>query len=159
AATLALPADGAGLDHVADELARVTHGCDQVHQRLEMVARAHRAWADAARRWTTAHGELIHATAREAEVVAQHEAEAMHLASLEDAVGADYEELLAALDASRAQLEATAIATKGTRAEKDEVTQAIGRLETDAENARSQAERLDQACVALLPGFRAALAV
>lgn len=159
AARLGLPADRSRLRAVEVQLAAIVGQCHRVEGRLVNLGRSHHQWVIAAGQWREAADEL--GTARDAHEQrrAEHEPQAMRLATLEDSIGAEYGELLASLDLSRRE-QAAVVDRLG--ASEAAVTGAVRHQEQArgrAAVAAAERDRSEAACVATLGPLRGALAL
>lgn len=159
AATLGLPADRAGLHQVDEQLTRAAAQCDRARGALAALRRAVRDWQARGRDWARATEDHAEAGAELARLEEEHDPLAARLATLEDAVGAAYAEVVAALDGTEGEREATGRALVAARGAQLDATGAASAAEERAVGAARRRAEADARCVAALPGLRGALAV
>jgi uncharacterized protein (TIGR02680 family) len=154
-----LPTDRAALAEVTEQLRDVDRGIHTVITGLSTVRAAHGVWAAAV-------GDVHEAAAKHADAIAAldiarlaHEPEAMQLATLEDSIGTEYAELLAALDLSRRDLATTKASLESARAGLAAAIRAAASAAAEADAADSALASAGSRCLAALPPMRTALAV
>ena len=101
---LRLPVDADELHDIELALATTRTDCDSVERRCRDLVDAHRRWSTAVEHRRLAEVGARAATSDLSAARDAHDPVAMQLASLEDAVGADYAEVLGAIDATRVRL-------------------------------------------------------
>lgn len=158
-ATLHLPTNATELEAIAGQVAQIAPACDECALRATAVARAERAWTTAIDAWRTAVAEHQASSGRRAEVVRELDPLQMRLATLDDAIGLDVDEVLRAIETSEADLR-TVDAELGT-ARADELARATELATRDGELQVARAARAaaDAGCVTCIGALRAALAV
>ncbi|HEX6424962.1 MAG TPA: SbcC/MukB-like Walker B domain-containing protein, partial [Acidimicrobiales bacterium] len=159
ASTLSLPPDRPGLDRVADTIREVTAGCDRIASAVAALVRAVAAWARQGDAWQQAVADEARSERNHADLERRREPVAMKLATLEDAVGIEYDEIVAAIAVSQADLEATGDRLEAARTRHVDAVAAVATCAGDlrrADDARGEAE---QRCVAALGQLRRVLAV
>lgn len=159
AARLALPTTAHGLRDVERALSVLERAAHDARAHLVVWSRALTAWADAARRWETAATAAEVARAALGEARARHEPEAARLATLEDAVGAEYEQLRRDLEVCEAGLEVARRDLEAAREERIEAHRLAAAAEAEGRALEVTAIAAADRCVAVLPTLRAALAV
>lgn len=154
-----LPADRSGLDEVAAQLTEVTATADRVATGIAALVGAHRSWVLAVDDLDEAVGAHRRAVDELTAAADEHEPQAMRLATLEDAIGTEYAEVLAALDLSRADVVTTAKRQRETQGAADLAIAAAATAAALAEAAEAELGEAERRCVAALGPFRAALEV
>ena len=104
ATTLSLPPDTAGLTEVGrnlDECARTT---DRSLSQIDALSRSRAAWHRDAESCATARTDVESEEAELARIVIDHDDQRARLATLEDSIGVDYREVVAARDLSKSEL-------------------------------------------------------
>jgi uncharacterized protein (TIGR02680 family) len=159
ASSLGLPRDLVGLDGVAATLTAITTGCDMADAAVASLARAVSRWIEQGSNWEQARTDQVLSDANLSQLREQHDHQANKLATLEDSIGADYDEVVRAIEIRRADLE---------RAREDQRRAHETELEANTRAAESRAqhgvavearEHADAQCVAALPRLRATLRV
>src|SRR5690606_29255592 len=100
AATLLLPAEPARLDAVDRAVREATAGCDRIDHAAETLGRSVAYWIERATDHEQAVDEQAAAEARHRAVSERRERLATKLATLEDTVGLEYDEIVATLAVS-----------------------------------------------------------
>lgn len=159
AASLGLPHDQPALDEVASTLSSVAGACDLTDQAMRSLAGAVARWSTRGQEWEGAVDD--HAASQRGldELRDQFDLQSSRLATLEDSVGLDYQEVVKAVDTSRGDLAATRQNLVTARQRSESATGEVA--STDVTHRRAVADRAeaDDRCVAALPGLRAALNV
>lgn len=159
ASSLGLPLDRAQLDVVDATLTAIGTGCDLADAAATALGAAVTRWIDAGTAWSAAADDQAHSQANLRQMRHRHDRQAARLATLEDTIGADYDAVVRAIAAGRAELE-HAVTERDLAAARE--VEASGRAATAAEQHRRSVEELvaaDERCVAELPHLRAVLAV
>ena len=159
AADHGLPADPEGLDEVVRRIGAARDLCGAVETDLKVLVRAVQGWTDDGIRCDEAATDVATTRAAVDGLRVEHGPQAARLATLEDAVGLPYQEVLAALgDCERDRNAATAArpAVDQARLAAHRDVEAKAGLRDRAAGATAEAE---QACRAALPGFQRALEV
>ena len=159
ASTLSLPPDRPGLDRVADTIREVTGTCDRVDGVVAALVRSVAAWARQGDAWQVAVDDEARGERTRTELEHRREPVAMKLATLEDTVGVEYDEIVATIAVSEADLEATEAQLAAARQAQ---VDAVAEVATRAADAARLAEDLagaDRRCVAGLAQLRRVLAV
>lgn len=159
AATLHLPIGADELQSVAEQLAGVGGACDQCRGRAGTAVRAHGTWSTSIATWRAAAAEHAASIAAHADLISELEPLRMRLATLEDAIGLDVDEVLRAVETSERDLESVVADLAGAR--DDELARATDLAGREAEltGARDARAAADAACVHGIGVLRAALAV
>ena len=159
ASTLSLPPDRAMLDAV-DQAVRESLGrCDRVDAAARALVRSVDQWLDRGAALHQAVHDRQASVAAHRDVADRRERVATKLATLEDAVGLEYDEIVATIAVSERDL---AAATEGLEGARQAHTQAHGLVErrgSEAETAATAGREAEAQCVAALPPLRGALAV
>ena len=159
AATHQLPADRAHLSDVIANLDQTRTLCREARTALDVLVRTHRDWHDRAEDWLTASSAVEQASNRLDDAIAEHQERAMRLATLEDAIGTEYQEVLASLEVSRADLTASETDLEAAQAAVSAAIETKTNAERDAADAASDADRAHETCVRAIAPFRRALDV
>lgn len=159
AATHQLPADRKGLVEMQATLHRLGGHCDSVSAQLGVLVRSHALWTTSVATWRSTVDDQAHAADDLGRARSELEPRAMRLATLEDAIGTEYADVLAALDVSKADLDAATRDLAATRDAKDRALETKTRAGAEAKAATAERETAEQWCVASLAPMRAALAV
>lgn len=159
AATLGLAHDRAGLRRIEVTLGRVTGQCDLLRGTLVSLARAVGRWRQTGLAWAGAVTDHAHSVTELEGVEAEHGPLASRLATLEDAIGLAYSEVVAALAAAERDLDGARAALAGARDAHLDARGARDGAETRHHEASRRREEADTSCVAELPRLRLALAV
>ena len=159
AATHQLPADRAHLSDVIANLDQTRTLCREARTALDVLVRTHRDWHDRAEDWRTASSAVEQASNRLDDAIAEHQERAMRLATLEDAIGTEYQEVLASLEVSRADLTASETDLEAAQAAVSAAIETKTNAERDAADAASDADRAHETCVRAIAPFRRALGV
>jgi uncharacterized protein (TIGR02680 family) len=159
AATHQLPVDRLGLGEIVTKLDDIEVLCRDARTSVDLLVRSHREWHARAADWHAARTAVETAAKRLDDAEAARQEQAMRLATLEDAVGSEYQEVLASLEVSRADLEAAETGLATAHAAKDEALTATTNAERDALEAASDAERATVECVGAIAPMRRAIAV
>lgn len=159
AATLSLPADRRGLDRVGDTLREVTGTCDRCDAAVRALVRSTAAWDRQADAWQRATEDAARSVRTRDELERRYTPVAMKLATLEDSVGAEYDEIVAAIALSETDLAATVERLEGARAAHIAAVEAVTTLAGDVTRARDDRTAAEGRCVAGLAHLRRVLAV
>jgi hypothetical protein len=159
ATNLGLPADEDGLVRVARTLEQVEGLSRSVEAGLTVWVRSLAGWDRAETRWRESLDEERRAAGHLDDRRRRHDPEAARLATVEDSIGVAYEEILQAIEACRGDAETNGDALAAARTTATEAATRRGAADTQAEQRRLAAAGAAGACVAALPGLRAALAV
>lgn len=159
AATLGLPHDRVGLDQVDGSLRDVSPRCDLLAQALTTLVRSVDRWIEQGATWERAVDDHNQAEEALRSLRGQREPVAITLATLEDTVGLEYDEIVAALAVSEADLARTGSQLEETRAAHLDAHGATERIASEAAAAALSRQEADARCVAALPRLRDALAV
>jgi uncharacterized protein (TIGR02680 family) len=159
AATHQLPTDRARLLEVIASLDQTGTLCREASAALALLVRTHRDWHARADDWRTASSAVEQAINRLDDAITKHQERAMRLATLEDAIGTEYQEVLAALEVSRADLTAAETELEVARAAAGAAIETKTNAERDATDAASDVDRAHETCVGAIAPFRRALDV
>lgn len=154
AATYSLPVDRRQLNEVAERLEDTVRLVDQAGNLAGALERSVRAWDAAGRRWRKAAEDEQQAGRDHAAAVGDHAAAATRLATLEDAMGADYEEVLVLVDAADRSLRSTSAALKEARDLHGRRREALAVANKEAETAAERLEQTSKLAVAHLEQLR-----
>ena len=157
AATLSLPITTPGLAHVDAELDQSATGCREAAAHLTTLSRSCEAWGEAAARWRQARGDVASARADLEHLETQHEPLAMKLATLEDTLGAAYNEIVQAIEVSDAERTTAINSLPPARAEVEHQLTTTAAVRAEADAAAKATSEAEERCVAQLPRLRAAL--
>ena len=159
AATHQLPADRARLSDVIANLDQTRTLCREARTALDVLVRTHRDWHDRAEDWRSASSAVEQASNRLDDAIAEHQERAMRLATLEDAIGTEYQEVLGALEVSRSDLTTAQTELEAAQAAVSAAIETKTNAERDAADAASDADRANETCVRAISPFRRALDV
>jgi len=159
ASTQSLPPDWPGLDRVADTIREVTAGCDRIDSAVAALVRAVAAWARQGDAWQQAVDDEARSERNHADLERRREPVAMKLATLEDAVGIEYDEIVAAIAVSEADLEATGDRLEAARNRHVDAVAAVATCAGDLRRADDARGGAEQRCVSALGQLRRVLAV
>jgi uncharacterized protein (TIGR02680 family) len=159
AANHGLPADRAALASVERRLHEARGGTHRVGTALKAWVRSVEGWAGAADRWRSAVEKQARAEAELRRSTAEHGPVAARLATLEDAFGADYDEIVGAVSRTEAELGAAERALADTRQEQLDATAAETSARKEAETAEAQRDAELRRCADDLAEARADLQV
>jgi uncharacterized protein (TIGR02680 family) len=159
ATNLRLPTDAEGLRRVEDALDEAVRLARRSDDRLVALVRSVGQWQAAGDAWRAAGADERHAKAAQADAAAAHAPVAARLATLEDTIGAAYEQIVGAVTTCEADLERTTGELAGARQAQLERQGMLAAAEQHVdEQERREREAADRA-VAVLPGLRRALLV
>ncbi|WP_116997023.1 SbcC/MukB-like Walker B domain-containing protein [Desertimonas flava] len=159
AATLQLPSEVAQLDHTEGVVRRVAESCREALDRLRAVEISHRAWTLRVEEWNDRVAALADARRQHAEQVAAHEPVAMRLATLEDSIGLEYEQIVKTLAVSEDDLRSAGQALTTARTDKETALVARTAAERDADDADDAFAAAGTDCVDAIAPLQRALAV
>ena len=159
AATHQLHADHQSLTGTLTVLDHIGTLCREANMQLDVLARSHRSWHAHATDWHTAHAAAELAARQLDEAEAEHSTRAMRLATLEDAIGTDYQEVLASLVVSRADLDNAQNELATAREAKEAAVVTTTNTERDARDAAAELDEARTECVAVIEPTRRALGV
>ena len=158
ATSLTLPRDRPGLGVFARDLAEADAALQRCRSRVETLSRSVQAWRRACDRWRTAAGTLVKEQAERRRVESKHADELASLATLEDSIGAEYADVIAARDRCRADLAGLEARAPETRKELRRALEHKAEAEAAAKAAAENARRAEQACEATRVALDEALA-
>jgi len=159
AATLSLPVDPPELEHLVALLGDVERRADAAVGLTAALVRSVSAWEGAGRRWQQALEDEERARQDHRQALAARDVVGSRLATLEDTLGSDYDQIVASVTACEDELESTTGALAEARRRQ---LDRQGELEGARTRAAGAAERLAEAsarAVAVLPRLRRATEV
>ncbi len=159
AATLGLGVDRPGLTSTKAGLTEARDLCTQVTSALREVERSCDAHRDSLRRWEVALQDHAEAVVRFAEHRDEYQRQASRLATLEDSLGATYDDLLLTLSQCRTDLAAAEVAHSRASTSLGDAIRAAGTALAAADIAEHARLGAEVRGAAELPVLRAALAV
>jgi hypothetical protein len=159
AATLGLPRLDAELRAIEGDLDQARQQLAVLRSHLATLDRSLEAWAEAHARSVAADGDLRQAGEAHGEAVAAHASEAARLATLEDALGVDYQLLLDSLERAEGELREATRALPGAHAAVEHQVEAAARARAAADAAGQSVEAAEAEVVGHLDHLRAVLAV
>lgn len=152
-----LPSERAALRDAEAALTEVTVACDRIGDRAEALHRSRRAWHEAGARAAQATTDAEEAEASVRQRHREHQELAMRLATLEDAIGAEYRELLASLAESRREKAAADLALDRAHETVNTAISAGTEARATATALDSDRRRAEAACHGLLAPLRRTL--
>ena len=158
ATSLTLPRDGRGLDAFEHELAEADSALQRCRSHVETLFRSVQSWGRACDRWRTAAGALVKEQAERRRVESKHADERASLATLEDSIGAEYAEVVAARDQCRADLADLEAREPELRKEQRRALEHRAEAEAAVTAVAASAKRAEQACEATRVSLDEALA-
>ncbi len=159
AATLQLPRDRSQLAAVRRDLSAARANAHQITASAEALDRSLLALSGHRARRHQLTLELDGAVAAHQQAIAEHTSEAAHLATVEDSLGADYQELIDALAVSERDLDAAVAARPSADADHDAALTADITARERLESASLVLGDVEHTCVRHLDTVRAVLAV
>jgi uncharacterized protein (TIGR02680 family) len=159
AGTHQLPMERDHLMATLETLRDVTTLCREANTAAGALARSHRDWHARADDYTVARLAAQQASTLLTAAEDKHRTRAMRLATLEDAIGTEYQEVLASLEISRGDLGTAEADLKATRESEKAAIQGCTNAERDADAAVAALNESQARCVALIDPTRRALAV
>jgi len=159
AANSSLPADRGQLGEVAERLEDTVRLVDQAGNLARALERSVRAWDAAGRRWRQAAEDEQEAGRDHDAAVADHAAAATRLVTLEDAMGADYEEVVGKVAAAAQSLTSTSEALKEARDLHGRRQAELAVAQKEAETAAERLEHSSKLAVAHLERLRQTIQV
>jgi uncharacterized protein (TIGR02680 family) len=159
AGTHQLPIERHGLMGMRETIGHVATLCREANSAAGALSRSQRDWHARADDWRVAREVAQQASTLLATAGADHSTRAMRLATLEDAIGTEYQEVLASLEVSRNDL--STAKDQLTAAHEREKAAIEGRTnaERDADEADTALNESHERCVAAIDPMRRALAV
>lgn len=157
--TSGLPHDRAALATVAEACRQVPAQADAVRKSAAQLARAVTQWTQAGRRWARSQ-EAARDAARRADTARdEHGTAVAELATLEDALDLDVDELFATIDHAKGELKETRAELKAARDEVGPAEKRHGIREAAVGRTKDEVEQSEAHSVEALGRLRAALAV
>ena len=142
ATSLSMPRDSHGLGAFKRDLAEAETALRQCGSQARALSRSVKEWKRACDRWRAAAEALDANRAELRRLESRHAEEHAALVTIEDSIGAEYAEVIAARDRCRAELDDLDISEAGLRRERDG---AIGRKAESEAAVGAAAERREQA--------------
>lgn len=167
ATTLALSADHAGLSTTREELGDMQAELRQCRSHLNALERSFEGWRHSVGHWQAEVGDLDSEQAEQRNIEAKHRREQARLDTIEENIGAEYAEVLAASDSCRRELDDVETRLPATRDERDLAVERRADKRAKADAAASRRAASEQKCeemrqslaaVLAIPGLRAAVA-
>lgn len=158
-AELDLPHDRAALRITADACRLVPSHVDNVGTSLDGLARAVLTWLGAADRLVRAEARRSSADLRHQQREQQHTLALAELATLEDQIGLDVKDVLAAIDEADRSLKIAERELTESRDLEGPARERVGITSSEALQASAARDRSELACAATLDGLRAAATV
>ncbi len=159
AATLGLRPDRAELDRFDASVGEVAGGCDGAEAVLRALLRSVAAWSRAGEAWRVAVEDSARSKRARSAIERRREPVAMKLATLEDTVGVEYDEIVAAIAVSEADLAATSSALEAARGALVDAAADVATCTAQLEQAATAAADAARQCVDGLAHLRLVLAV
>lgn len=158
-ATAGLPRDRPGLEVVSRACRRVPSATDTVRRSANQLADAVARWTRAGDRWEHSRTAADEALVRAAAKADEHTLAARELATLEDAIGLDVQEVVATVERTMGELKATRTELQRIRVEVGPAGQRLGSCAATATRTGDEVIRSEAASVDALGRLRAAIAV
>ncbi|WP_420619478.1 TIGR02680 family protein [Candidatus Poriferisocius sp.] len=159
ATTLALPADRTGLSTTHGELSEMQAELRQCRSHLNALERSFESWRHSVGHWQTEIGDLDKEQAEQRSIEAKHRREQARLATIEENIGAEYAEVLAARDSCRRELDDVKTRLPATRDERDLAFERRADTRAKAVAAASRRAASEQRCEEMRQSLAAALAI
>jgi energy-coupling factor transporter ATP-binding protein EcfA2 len=159
ASSLSLPPERSELDAVEQAVHDATSRCDQVDAAARALARSVDHWIGRADELDRADDDHAASQASHRELAHSHESESARLATLEDAIGLEYDEVVATIELSTKDLDKVKGALTAARDAHTNAHGQVERLTSEHETAQQASHAAAARCVDQLPALRAALAV
>jgi uncharacterized protein (TIGR02680 family) len=159
AASLRLPKTEAELRDVESDLRQAMSQVEDVRHALIALDRSVDTWRASIERLARANTDVSHAEVAHEAAVASHEPQAARLATLEDALGVDYQQLLDALSLSESELDRAHRELPTARSRVEELVGASAAAHERASDAFKDADEAETAIITHLDRLRATLAV
>jgi uncharacterized protein (TIGR02680 family) len=154
-----LPHDAAGLDEVERSARELGSGCDLLDHALGAFDRSVQRWMQRTSDWEHAIDDADAADAALRAAQRALEPIAVKLATLEDTVGAEYDEIVRTIAVSERDLKVTATARSEAVRRRLEAHGTVERLAAEERAAAAERRDAERRCVSMLAHLRAALAV
>ncbi len=158
-AELDLPHDRAALAAVADGCRLVPSHADNVASGLDSLGREVAGWLDAGARWAEAGVRRTRADERRARCRHRHEGALAELATLEDQIGLDAAQVLAAIEEAERSHDNAERELRSARANQPPAAERVGVTRTEADQAAADLARSEEACAAVLDRLHAVVRV
>ncbi len=159
ATTARLPHQRDDLDEIDRSLRDTTHACDRLDGTLTALTRSVQRWIDTARSWQHAVADAAKATTDHLELEHRREPLATKLATLEDAIGLEYEQIVAAIELSTNDQRTAADALAAQRQVQPEIAQRVGRLAAEVDTAVRDQQAAEATCALVVDELRHTLEV
>ena len=167
ATTLALPADRAGLSATRGELREMQAELWQCRSHLNALERSFEGWRHSVAHWQTETCDLNNEQAEQRTFETKHRREQARLDTIEENIGAEYAEILAARDSCQRKMDDVETRLPATRKKRELAVERRADTRAKADAAASQRAASEQKCeemrqslaaVLAIPGLRAAVA-
>lgn len=159
AATAHLPFTSDGLDQTSEALTALADRTRAVEGLSTALTRSTAAWIRSGNAHVSAVAEVHRARTTLELRIAEHQPLAMTLATAEDALGVDYDEIVAAIERSTAEHEQAKAALPDARATAEQRVEELARLKAATATAQGASAAAERAAGDELPRLRRMLAV
>ena len=139
-----LPSDKHSLQEARRELQAMRALLDHCRSHLQTLRRSVNSWIDAVAHWRQTVGDLIKARESHSDISTEWQRQQARLITIEDSIGVEYAEILAARDHCKTELAETGKRMSVARSKRDDAIELRARSTTEADVAadkRSDAER------------------
>lgn len=154
AAELALPAHRSGLEETKQVLGDTTQLASECIMGMKSLGGAHQRWHSATKEWDAATIELETEKYRDTGLKHRHDRAETRLATLEDSIGLEYQEVLDSLAVCRSDLDRLENSQEEARDEYNSAIREEAQLDTKTENLRDQLQDLENDAVDTLTCLR-----
>lgn len=154
-----LPDHRRGLEETKQVLGDTTRLVSECIMGMKALAGAHQRWHTATNEWDAATAELESERSRHTELRHRHDRAAARLATLEDSIGLEYQEVLDSLAVCRTDLERLKGNQQEARNSYDSAIKVEARLDNETKNLRDRLADLETEAVDTLIRLRGALEV
>ena len=158
-AELDLPHDSDALQSAAEACRLVPSHADNLAVALESLVRETAGWLDAGRRWREAANQQNRTEDRQRRRRQQHTEALAELATLEDQIGVDAAEVLAAIEEAERAARAADGELRSVRDRQGPAKERVGVASSEAQQAAAELNRSETACMTLLHHLHAVVAV
>lgn len=159
ATTAQLPHQRDDLDEIDRALRDTTNACDRLDGTLTALTRSVQRWIDTARSWHHAVADAAKSTTDHLDLEHRREPLATKLATLEDAIGLEYEQIVAAIELSTNDQRTAADALAAGRQVQPEIAQRVGRLAAEVDTAVRDQQAAEATCALVVDELRHTLEV
>ncbi|MEZ5310331.1 MAG: TIGR02680 family protein [Microthrixaceae bacterium] len=156
-ASLQLPRTETELKSVEGDLRQAGSQVETVRHSMRTLDRSLDVWRNSIERLAEADNDFSNAQDAHGSAVAEHQPQAARLATLEDALGADYQQLLDALKLAATEFDQAEKVLPGARHQVEEQVAADAAAKEKAEAALAQANAAETGIVAQLDRLRSVL--